>query len=125
MSEMLKERIEAVAKELLKNTKNESYREELESVLINPREDNNAYIVVKKIAEDGYDITGFALTEMPLDDVYDFFNYDTNQAFSICYFDGAEEPYWGFFYVADWVGDHNGFAADSIQEAIEKYKFDE
>lgn len=88
-------------------------------------EEDNIYLVVKKICEDGFDITGFGLEEIPHSCVYTFSKkvkeLGVYQEFDIYldYFNGGlDEVTVG--YVGKDSCTHN---AKNIKEAIEKGAF--
>ena len=134
MSAEIKERFEAVVKELLKNT-DERFQDVLEFDVNHPRKadrwahtcDADTIKVCQMIANDGFDITGFKLSQTPAPKVYCFYNPKTGQQFDVAQFDvedvgSRENPQWTFAYVNNYVDKKlNYFPADTIQEAIEKF----
>lgn len=75
------------------------------------------------IKKDGYDAEGFQLEEVPHPNVYCFVNHEKKQCFDVVRF--ADGP-WNFSYLGyEGIGDTSVLVnkpADSIKEAIEKYK---
>lgn len=78
-----------VTKELLKNTDNIFYKEELELFLedfIDFKEfvDRQDLLnVIYTIVQDGYELSGFEIYEIPTPTVYIFYNQDKKQMFDI------------------------------------------
>lgn len=72
--------------------------------------------VAELIAQDGYDIEGFELIEIPHPKVFCFANEKTDQYFDVCKF---YDDKWQFSYMADGQTQ----LAASVQDAIEKYKW--
>lgn len=114
------------AKKLLKNTNpNIPYLGEiLDDVITNgeSRSEDDAYLVIEKIAKDGYDISDFALIEVPHTCVYCFGNWSQKQFFDVYldhFNDGEEYSTVGF--VGDDACTHD---ANSIKEAILKFCHD-
>ena len=123
-------KIESIVNELLKNTHDDYFREVLTFDINNPRQadpvahtcDADTIAVCQMIANDGFDITGFGLTQTPSPKVYCFSNRTTRQQFDVACVLPRDNPQWSFTYVNNYVGEkHNYFLADSIQEAVEKY----
>lgn len=125
------ERFEIVVKELLKNT-DEGFCKVLEFDVNHPRKaergahtcDADTIAVCQMIANDGFDITGFRLSQTPAPKVYCFYNPTSHQLFDVVYsqWGSPETPRWSFAYVNNYVDEkHNYFPADTIQEAIEKF----
>lgn len=114
----------ACAKTLLENTDNYYLKNVLEELIINGdcMEEDDIYLVVKKICEDGFDITGFGLEEIPHSSVYTFSKkvkeLGVYQEFDVYldYFNGGSEEV-TVGYVGDDSCTHN---AKTIKEAIEK-----
>lgn len=75
------------------------------------------------IKKDGYDAEGFQLEEVPHPNVYCFVNHEKKQCFDVVRF--ADGP-WNFSYLGyEDIGDTSVLVnkpADSIKDAIEKYK---
>lgn len=117
----------AIIKELRKNTTTDSELQVL-NYIDDPLSLQGQAIhrVIQMIADDGYDITGFALHEVLEDGSGDdgwfsFCNYATKQAFDVIVNDAGE---WSFYYTAEWVGDANCFPTQTIAEAVSKYKWE-
>lgn len=75
--------------------------------------------VFTKICEDGFDMTGFELSEIPHPSVYVFYNEAKNQMFDICINGFCDEGDVCISYCDD---EHNNCVAKTIQEAIINYK---
>lgn len=78
-------------------------------------------MIAKLIADDGYNIEGFELLEIPHPKVFCFGNCNIEQFFDVVKF---WDDKWQFSYLK---GSENGLRnelAHSIQEAVEKYEFD-
>lgn len=127
------ERLEVVVKELLKNS-DKRYRNVLEFDVNHPRKacdetdyisDEDTITVCHMIANDGFDITGFKLEQIPAPKVYGFYNPKTRQMFDVACQLSKENPQWSFAYVNNYGDDPkcNYFPADTIQEAIEKWAY--
>lgn len=132
MSSEIKECFETVVKELLKNTKDRHFRYVLEFDVNHPRKaergahtcDSDTITVCQMIANDGFDITGFELSQTPAPKVYCFYNPTTRQQFDVALQLPKENPQWSFAYVNNYVdAKRNYFPADTIQEAIEKWAY--
>lgn len=75
--------------------------------------------VFTKICEDGFDMTGFELSEIPHPSVYAFYNEAKNQMFDICINGFCDEGEVCITYLND---KHDICASETIQEAIVNYK---
>lgn len=113
------------AEEVLKNTRNVYLCDDLESFIDDYLEfgeetDYQELLhVFMKICEDGFDLSGFELFEIPHYSVYIFYNKYRNQMFDVCiddFFDTGE--YTCIAYIDE---NNNECVAYTIQEAIEKY----
>lgn len=112
------------AKTLSKNTDNIYLKNVLEELIINGDcfEEDEIYLVVKKICEDGFDITGFRLEEIPHHNVYTFAKeikeLGIYQEFDVYlnYFNGGSDKV-TVGYIGNDACTHN---AKNIKEAIEK-----
>lgn len=78
-------------------------------------------IIVKLIANDGYDIKGFELLEIPHPEVFCFGNHNTKQFFDVVKF---WDNKWQFSYIESSEYGARNKLAHSIQEAVEKYEFE-
>lgn len=123
MQKITEQQVITCAKTLLKNTNNYYIKNILEELIINGNgmEEDDIYLVVKKICEDGFDITGFGLTEIPHPCVYTFSKnvkalgvYQEFDVYLDYFNDGSEEVSVG--YVGKDSCTHN---AKTIKEAIE------
>lgn len=109
------------ARKLLKNT-NPYLGQILDDVITNGNS-SDAYLVIEKIAKDGYDISDFGLNEVPVPEVYGFANKKKKQYFDVyleCINGGDEQITIG--YIGDNACYHN---AENIKDAIAKFCFSE
>lgn len=72
--------------------------------------------IAQVIAKDGYDITGFRITEYPTYGVVCFANYEKEESFDIIEFTDK----WEYSYAVDTDKGFVSYPAKSIKEAIEK-----
>lgn len=122
MEKITEQQVIACAKTLLENTDN-YLKNVLKELIINGdcMEEDDIYLVVKKICEDGFDITGFGLEEIPHSSVYTFSKkvkeLGVYQEFDVYldYFNGGSEEV-TVGYVGKDSCTHN---AKNIKEAIE------
>lgn len=116
----LNKQIVLCAQEILENSVNTYIRRHIEDFIkdytLNGCCDEDMLLVLSKIIEDGFDIKGFGLYEIPLKEVYCFYNKEKKQEFHVClkYFSDINIC---FGYVDK---ESNEAAALTIQKAIEK-----
>ena len=109
-----------ITKELIKNTDNIFYKEDLELFLedfIDFKEfaDRQDLLnVIYTIVQDGYELSGFEIYEIPTSTVYIFYNQDKKQMFDIC----LENNNAVISYLDD---KNNQKTAFNIKHAIENY----
>lgn len=119
-----------IAKELLKNTKNIYLKRFIEKYINNFNEIQNKnnkvleeldlfeYInfdkCIEYINQSKFDITGWHLLEIPLSNIYTFYNKKRNEDFDLVVYKDNVIPQ----YLDE---NYNIYDANSIQEAIEKY----
>lgn len=109
-----------ITKELIKNTDNIFYKEDLELFLedfIDFKEfaDRQDLLnVIYTIVQDGYELSGFEIYEIPTSTVYIFYNQDKKQMFDIC----LENNNAVISYLDD---NNNQKTAFNIKHAIENY----
>ena len=112
------------AKSLMKNTSNIYLMDELSELIYNGNAMENyaIYKVVKKIAEDGFDISAFGLKDIPHPSVYCFGSKDNTQFFDVylnCFTGGEEEVTVGFVNSCSCTEN-----APSIFEAVNRFCYD-
>jgi len=78
-------------------------------------------VIAKLIADDGYNVEGLELLEIPHPQVLCFGNYSTKQFFDVVKF---WDDKWQFSYVKGSEYGPRNELAHTIQEAIEKYEFE-
>ena len=109
-----------ITKELIKNTDNIFYKEDLELFLedfIDFKEfaDRQDLLnVIYTIVQDGYELSGFEIYEIPTSTAYIFYNQDKKQMFDIC----LENNNAVISYLDD---KNNQKTAFNIKHAIENY----
>lgn len=104
------------------NTENVYLKSEILDFIQNNDFNSDYFVVFDKILRDGHDITGFALVEVPHPNIYNFYNYEKDEAFHILidYFDNSTEK--ASVGYTQWTSSGlDLFEAESIAEAIEKY----
>lgn len=110
------------ASTIANNTKNTQLKNEILDFIQNNDFNSEYFIVFDKIFLDGHDITGFALVEIPHTNVYNFYNYEKDEAFHVLidYFDNSTKK--ASIGYTKWTSSGlDLFEAKSIAEAIEKY----
>lgn len=113
-----------IIKELISNTTTIQYRQilqnHLESNLIGLGDWKRMDSVISYIYEDGYDITGFQLYDIPHKHMYSFYNESTNSIFYIYIEDFNGN---GNAVIAGYINDESCTAdALNIKDAIDKNK---
>lgn len=105
------EQIFHVAEQLRDNTSNIYLAMMLESFLCDPKDEFHLVPVLDYIVKDGYDVSNFGISEIPIENVYCFYSKKDEYMFDICVWDIG-------LVTAGYVSGNQRFEAPNIETAI-------